>query len=765
MKLARIIPLLLLTLALFAPRMASAQSNDSIWIVNDCGSDPGFDWGFVNGHPQFVNQFLFIITPASVDAGFTFNASGEDGGDQKIWADTLTVTGDTINYFPLFQGVGDAPGVKDSAHFFLLGGPGGIQFPDSLFNQPVTIEWESFAGGQLVDHGTLTLIPTSYQGQCTFDSVSGSATTVGCDPHFNFDVFDRNGPEANINQMQFQIEDISAGSIRASEIQAPTGWVLDSATKSNAYFSTGCGGPDQINYRSNLSGFIVPLRANSDATDFTWEWTAYSCGALIDADTLSIPATPQPCSVNPSLDSVFIQNDGECNFQINTFNYHNGDNVDTVSPITSWTFTITTPGVTWSSANLPPQVTTGTWQYTGVGTNTLNFHEVAKFLIDPAFAQPGGTIWPFGGGINDPNPGENVNYVWSDTDVKTFESNGSGTIACSVGPPDTAWVETDAGCDYTLIVWNRHTHPTSSINAIAMTIPASAGTFTPSCFSSSNGWEPTVPGQSARFTNQLGASHYLKTGSFDTIHFCIDPAQVNSSWNLTWITIDSNNANLFSNTINVPGCSPPLVCDSIRHVSDTGLCSETITVLNLRQGGAEVDSIIVTPTAPWTIETATVPPLWVSTISPDKSSVLFTGTLTAGDSRQFVVSYNNGSSLSSNVQVATTSKGAVCTNTVPITCALDAVSPSSVPQTLAVSVVPNPMNQEADIMLTTGTFDRVQMTLLDVLGRTSKTVLNSTIAAGDHDYTVDVSQLPPGTYYLRIVASGATLTKKLVVEH
>ena len=142
MKLARIIPLLLLTLALLAPRMASAQNNpvDSIWIVSDCGSDPGFDWGFVNGHPQFVNQFLFIITPASVDAGFSFNGSAEDGlTDQQKWSDTITVTGDTVNYFPNFP-TGDPTGTKDSAHFFLLGGPGGIQFPDSLFNKAVTIE-------------------------------------------------------------------------------------------------------------------------------------------------------------------------------------------------------------------------------------------------------------------------------------------------------------------------------------------------------------------------------------------------------------------------------------------------------------------------------------------------------------------------------------------------------------------------------------------------------------------------------------------------
>ena len=410
--------------------------------------------------------------------------------------------------------------------------------------------------------------------------------------------------------MAFHVEGLSAGSIRASGIKAPNGWILDSVTQFNAYFSTACNSQnvDQINPGANLSGFIVPLRANPDVTDFTWEWTALSCGDIIDGDTLSVPVTVQPCSEDPSFDSVFVQNDGECNFQINTFNYHNGDNSDTVSPITSWTLTITTPGVTWASPSLSPQALPGTWQFSlSDSGKTLNFHELQKFLIDPAFAQPGGTIWTFGDAINDPNPGETVNFVWSDTDVTTFESSGSGTISCSVGPPDTAWVETGSGCCYTLIAWNRHTHPTSSINAIAMTIPASAGSFTPSSFSSSNKWTPSVPGQSARLTNEPGSNGLLKSGSFDTIHFCIDPAQVNSSWNLTWTTIDSNNDNLFSNVINVPGCLPPLVCDSIRHVSDTGLCSETITVLNLRQGGAVVDSVIVTPTAPWSIETAVAP--------------------------------------------------------------------------------------------------------------------------------------------------------------
>ena len=59
MKPARIFPLLLLALAaIITPRLAGAQTNDSIWFTNDCGSDPGLDWGFYNRHPEYVNKFL-----------------------------------------------------------------------------------------------------------------------------------------------------------------------------------------------------------------------------------------------------------------------------------------------------------------------------------------------------------------------------------------------------------------------------------------------------------------------------------------------------------------------------------------------------------------------------------------------------------------------------------------------------------------------------------------------------------------------------------
>ncbi len=467
---------------------------------------------------------------------------------------------------------------------------------------------------------------------------------------------------------------LGSASIEPCCVQAPPGWSYDSASQYIAYFSTSCGSSDQINYKSNLSGFIVPVRAISTATQFSWNWTASSCGSLIDADTVSVSATPPPCSETTNVtDSMNIINQGECNFQFNVKNYHN--DADTVSPLTSYTLTITNPGVTWSAARLPPQAIPGTWQYSGVGTNTLNFHELSKYFL---YGQSGGTIWTPGGSLDNPDNIQNIFVQWSDSNASIFESSGTDTTGCSNGLADTAWVVPASGCDYTLFVWNSHTHPTSSLGAFAMTIPGSAGSFTPSCFSTSNKWEIDVPGSSARFSNTSGASGFLKSGSIDTIHFCIDPTHSDSSWVLTWITYDSSGNNqLFTNTITVPGCSPPLVCDSIRHILNPNDCSDTIVVLNLRQGGAEVDTVIVAPSPGWNIDSADTPLFWQAAIESD-GSVHFTTSshaITPGLSQAFHVWYTNPDDNPFTVQVTSSSNGVECPNTATLECPLNGVSP------------------------------------------------------------------------------------------
>ena len=770
MKPLRIFPLLLITLAtIIAPRMASAQKPiDSLHFSPDCGSTATWDFSFFNADPNFINNFIFVIqTP-----GYTFTAGPNFGTAKDFNPEDTSSTLDTLLDPATFPGAGLGTDAKDTGFVITLSGPGGAYpLPDSLFDRDVQIEWFSEVNNTVINHGTVTVHPTVFQGNCTFDTVTASAATVGCDPQFNFNVFNKNGLHAPITEMKFELQGISAGTIRPGNLQAPAGWKVDSVTNFDAYFSTSGGIP----YKGSLNGFIVPLRAEPVATAFSFVWTAYSYGGLIDRDTvLNIPAKPQACSQDGNPDSVTILNNGLCNFTAEVKNYHNS--TDTVSVVTNWTFTITTPGVTFESATNPSQAIPGTWQNSGVGvgTKTISFFERPMYLADPQYAQPGGTIWTPRFALDNPNDVP-VNIVWSDSEVTEALSSGSTFDTCSSSTADTAWLLAGSNaCCNTLVVENAHTKPNSSIHAMAMS--ASAGTFIANSCISSNGWTPSVPGTSARFTNLTGVpSNDLASNKLDTIHFCIDPAQPNTPWTLTWTTIDPANNNLYSNTITVPGCSPPLVCDTIHHSQSTAAntCWDTIIVFNQREGGATIDSVVVTPMGGWSIDQTLKNTFWPGIIDSKNDSVLYIGTIPIQPhtSQGFVVSYKAfvGTPSPFNVQVTTYSGGIACTNTHSMTCTANeqggGVSPSGQPQTLDVSVVPNPMNQEAQIMLTTGVFDRVQMSLLDVLGRTSKTVMNGTISAGDHSYTLDVSQLPMGTYYLRIEASGATVTKKLVVEH
>ncbi len=769
MKPARIIPLLLFALFLTAPRIASAQ-HDTLKIAVDCYSpDPGFDFSFYNGQQYFVNGILLFIPPSD---SVGFEGADFNSSNIGLWNYSIDSLGDSLLYTGL-NGGGINPRTKDTGFYFELGGLGFTPFMLDKYDQPVTIEVQALSGNQVDTTFYITLIPTSFQGECQYDTVTGTGSTPVCDPIFNFDVYDKNGVRSPIDEVSFELANYASGSMRAADMQAPQGWTLNYVREDTVDFITTCGGQYEIPAGGNLGGFGVGLSADPNTTDFGFIWRAFSCGSLIDRDTISkIVAVPKPCSNIPSPDSLLIVDLSGCNFLFQVKNDHNGSGADTVSPISKYTMTIISPpNVTWTTPIFnPPQATPGTWQYSGAGTPTLSYTLAPKYLNMFQFAQPGGTTWTPSAALDDPDTGQNVIVQWTDSLGSTLLSSGIDTIygGCSQGLADTAWVDTVGSCTYKLIVWNHHTKKTSSINAISMSVTGSGGSFpSASCVKSSNGWTCSAPGTSARATNISGASGYLATGSYDTITFCFDPAHADSSWNLTWQTFDSSNRVLYSNTIVVRGCNPPLECDSIHHSVDTNFCSDTISILNQREAGSVIDSFVVAATGAWKIDSANKITPWQATFAPGQGSVTFSGgTISPQTTRNFVLFYNTGGAKSSGVEVTTYANGIACPNTQTLICSsLGVSSPEEPSQTLSVSVVPNPMNQQAEITLTTGTISRVKMTLLDVLGRTATTILNGTVTAGDHGYTLDVSTLQPGTYYLRIEGSGATLTKKLVVEH
>lgn len=76
---------------------------------------------------------------------------------------------------------------------------------------------------------------------------------------------------------------------------------------------------------------------------------------------------------------------------------------------------------------------------------------------------------------------------------------------------------------------------------------------------------------------------------------------------------------------------------------------------------------------------------------------------------------------------------------------------------------PNPFNPSTIISYQLPMNSHVTLKVYDVLGREVRTLVNGRQAAGDHSVTFDVSNLPSGVYFYRIVAGNFVDTKKLMV--
>ncbi len=774
MKNSRILLILLFALSFAAPRLVrAAGATDTLRFSPDCGSSAAWDFTFLNEDPQFITSIVLIISPADTSS-FSFSGSGNtfypvdtiDHGTNIWGTDTVSANGDMAVWIA-DQGRGLITGQKDGNFYFQLGGPGGTSLPPNLFDSTVHIKWEAFSGPTLVDQGFfIPFTPTIYQGNCTFDFATVTSKTVGCDPQFDFHVFNKNGLQYAIDELKFVLQDPTAGAMRPSEIIPPPGWKLDSVTQFSASFHSAGG---NIGYNSNLDGFLVALRANPAVNRFSFVMWAYSGGGLIDRDTIdTVAASPQSCSFQPTSDSVSFTNAGACTFRAVLDNYHTGDNNLAVSPITEWKFVIKTPGATWSDIQMPREPIFGTWEFYMSG-DTLSIDLVPKFRYNSALAQPGGIVWStMKVSIDNPNPGSPLNIAWSDSSFTTAVSSGTSSISCKIGNQDTAFVTSGTNCDYTLTFSNKHTVPESSVNSIALRMPSSAGKFLTGCVSDNNGWDSSTQAESMRFFNQKGAPGFLTFGNSATFHFCIFPAIADSSWPLTVYAFDSTGGGIDTLLVTVPGCTPPPpMLDSIYHGIDKNSCFDTLLITSNRSVGITIDSVLIQAFNGWQVSVE--PKIGWTHDSLSPSAIVLIGTIDPETENGFSVTYTptKGAQSPFPVEVVTFGHdGIVNINRDTILCQPSGViSPAQSIKPLSISIVPNPMNSEASITLTTASYDRVQITLLDVLGHIVKVVGNGTMSAGDHNYSLDVSQIPDGAYYLRAETSNQTMTKKLVVQH
>jgi hypothetical protein len=357
---------------------------------------------------------------------------------------------------------------------------------------------------------------------------------------------------------------------------------------------------------------------------------------------------------------------------------------------------------------------------------------------------------------------------WETLDNGTVISSGTDTLTCAQpSAADKPTVTLLSGCEYRLTVLNTHT---TGIQDIALQMPIASGSFPiGGTYSGPVGWTPpSVTSSGVRF-HAANSGDWLGSGKVDTFYFTTAPNDPGASWPLTFLTYQAGSDNQITDTVvnNVPGCTPPIVCDTVTmSVNDTE-CVATLTVNN-RRTTASIDSVVVIPLGGWQIGNAKPNIPWsMLPIDTKRDSVIFVGNLGTELTQTFFVSFNFGPNTKSfPVMINTYSNGVVCTTIDTMTCTSSAVTLVAPPaEDLALTVVPNPLSSRSDISFTLGSFSNVNVMLVDILGRTQATLFSGTLAPGDHTLPLDASTLAPGTYYIRLETEGQRVTKKIVVEH
>ncbi len=79
-----------------------------------------------------------------------------------------------------------------------------------------------------------------------------------------------------------------------------------------------------------------------------------------------------------------------------------------------------------------------------------------------------------------------------------------------------------------------------------------------------------------------------------------------------------------------------------------------------------------------------------------------------------------------------------------------------------INVSPNPVSSSASFNFTLQNSSDVTISIFNMMGEEVSTKTNSTEAAGNHTYTVDVTSLPAGSYIYRVVAGDAVTSGNVV---
>jgi hypothetical protein len=79
------------------------------------------------------------------------------------------------------------------------------------------------------------------------------------------------------------------------------------------------------------------------------------------------------------------------------------------------------------------------------------------------------------------------------------------------------------------------------------------------------------------------------------------------------------------------------------------------------------------------------------------------------------------------------------------------------------SAYPNPFNSSTVIQYELSETQRVQITILDLIGQTVASIADETQHAGHHSVRWDATSMTSGMYFCRLQIDGVSLTKKLLL--
>lgn len=718
-------------------------------------------WGFTVKNRNTTQDPITKIEMTFPEIGTITFAGGEGPGawgEAKYSDDERTITYELIGGNPI------QPNQDVSGFYFCHSG-----FAENEINKPVKITWKTYSLDKLLTTTTQEFVCTDFQSLIKLDTVTVTSTKVNTDPVYNFTVFNRNkplgAPGYDIGKMVFEITTVGGGNIRPSLVEAPAGWALDSVTPTRVYFSAF----QPLETNKSLGGFKVGLRSNANTKSVQWVWRAFNTeGISIDRDTLRQVANNAENGL-ASNDQVTFSKQAGCLYNMSVANLHI-TNTQLPAKITGVRLVSKTPGVTFTAAPTKP----AKWS-ASIKTGSK---DTLTFGTDEANGIPSGlTYSDFAFSVDNPT-GNEFTIEWQTLRNNAIVSSATSPLTCqsAAAQGDAATItKVDENCFFNIEVTNQHNNPPSAISAIGVSIPAGSGTLTANA--AGLNWEITSS-NSTSFLAKVpqGSPDVLAAGQKQNITFTMVPKDGSKPTTVTWATYETAGGAVTSTGTQAISCTPikAQVCDSTSvRVTDQEKCWQEISVFNHRIENEAVNSITITPTGGWFVDSAQPSIGWQRTVGANGSSVTYTGTLDGGLATPLKLSvrFNAAKGTAPDFTATVRTLGAnatlTCDTTIAFNCTptveIDRVEAKLQAQ-MKLSLAPNPATSETRLNYYLPQQGRVAIAVIDVLGNTQKTIFSGLQNEGNQQAQVSLGDLPNGSYYVRIETSYGTITKQLIIN-